>query len=66
MNTKQKGLYVADVKQQYKGRNYCSHLVRRSYREEGKVKQETISNITHLPPETRELIRQSLKGSVLV
>ena len=66
MKTKQKGLYVADVKKQYKGRNYCSYLVRRSYREGGKVKQETVSNITHLPAETRELIRQSLKGNVLV
>jgi len=66
MKTKQKGLYVADVKKQYKGQNYCSYLVRRSYREGGKVKQETVSNITHLPAETRELIRQSLKGKVLV
>lgn len=66
MKTKQKGLYVADVKKQYKGKEYCSYLVRRSYREGGKVNQETISNITHLPEDTRELIRQSLKGKVMV
>jgi len=66
MNTKQKGLYVAEIKSQYKDREYCSYLVRRSYREGGKVKQETISNITHLPEETRELIRQNLKGKTLV
>ncbi len=66
MNKKQNGLYVADIRKRYKGKEYCSHLVRRSYREGGKVNQDTISNITHLPAETRELIRQSLKGRVLV
>ena len=66
MEKKQKGLYVADIISKYKNREYCTHLVRRSYREGGKVKQETIANITHLPEETRELIRQNLKGRVLV
>jgi hypothetical protein len=66
MKTKQKGLYVADIKSKYKGKEYCTYLVRRSYREGGKVKQETIANITHLPEETREIIRQNLKGRVLV
>ena len=29
------------------GREYVSHLLRRSYREDGKVKKETIANLTH-------------------
>lgn len=66
MKTKRKGLYVADVRKKYKDKEYCSHLVRRSYREGGKVKQETVSNITNLPKDTIELIRQSLKGRVLI
>ncbi len=66
MRKKQKGLYVADIKKKYKNREYCTHLVRRSYREGGKVKQETIANITNLPEDTREIIRQNLKGQVLV
>lgn len=57
---------MADIKKVYKGQEYCSYYVRRSYREGGKVKQDTIANITHLPEDTRELIRQNLKGRVLV
>lgn len=54
------------VQEKNENKTYCSHLVRRSYQEGGKVRQETISNITHLPQETIELIRQNLKGKVLV
>jgi hypothetical protein len=30
-------------------RDYVTHLLRRSYREGGKVKKETIANLTHVP-----------------
>ena len=30
-------------------RNYETHLLRRSYREDGKVKNETVANLSHLP-----------------
>jgi transposase len=36
--------------------------LRRSYREGGKVRKETLANLSHLPPETIELVRRSLRG----
>ena len=45
-----------------KGREYVTHLLRRSYREGGKVKKETLANLSHLPDELVELIRRSLRG----
>jgi len=41
---------------------YEAHLLRRSYREGGKVKNETLANLSRLPPETVELVRRSLRG----
>lgn len=43
-------------------REYTSVLLRRSYREGGKVNKETLANLSHLPPETVELVRRSLRG----
>src|SRR5918996_166227 len=44
------------------GREYHSHLLRRSYREGGKVKKQTLANLSHLPAEAIELIRGVLRG----
>ena len=43
-------------------REYSSHLLRRSFREGGKVKKETLANLSHLPAEAIELIRGVLRG----
>ena len=43
-------------------REYRSVLLRRSYREGGKVKKETLANLSHLPPELIELVRGALRG----
>ncbi len=45
---------------------YETTLLRRSYREGGKVKHETLGNLSHLPAETIELVRRSLRGERLV
>jgi transposase len=37
-------------------------LLRRSYREGGKVRNETVGNISHLPEELVELVRAGLRG----
>ena len=47
-------------------REYVSHLLRRSYREDGKVKKQTLANLSHLPDELIELIRACLRGETLV
>jgi hypothetical protein len=41
---------------------YEAHLLRRTYREDGKVKNETLANLSRLPRETIELVRRSLRG----
>jgi Transposase DDE domain len=43
-------------------RVYTAHLLRRSYREGGKVKKQTLANLSHLPDELIELIRGGLRG----
>ena len=45
---------------------YTSYLLRRSYREGGKVKHENLGNLSHLPIEVIEAIRKLLQGRVLV
>ncbi len=55
-------VHVVTTKRYYKGRTYSSHLLRRSYREGDKVKNETVGNLSHLPEHVVELVRQSLKG----
>jgi hypothetical protein len=47
-------------------REYTSHLLRRSYREGGKVKKETLANLSHLPEEAIDAIRRTLRGEALV
>ncbi len=43
-------------------RVYTAHLLRRSYREDGKVKKETLANLSRLPEDVIELIRGALRG----
>ena len=38
-------------------------LVRKSQRVNGKVVKQTLSNITKLPPETREILRETFRGN---
>jgi Transposase DDE domain len=47
-------------------REYVSHLVRRTYREGGKVKNETLANVSHLPPAAIDVLRKALAGQMLV
>lgn len=50
----------------YKDRVYRTHLLRRSYREGGTVKNETLGNLSHLPEALIEIIRRSLQGEHFV
>jgi len=43
-----------------------THLLRRTYREDGKVKHQTLGNLSHLPPHVIELIKGSLLGQIYV
>jgi transposase len=55
-------LHVVTNRRQGKEREYVTHLLRRSYREGGKVRNETVGNISHLPDELVELVRAGLRG----
>ena len=47
-------------------RDYETHLLRRSWREGGKVRNETVANLSHLPSDLIEVIRGSLAGEAFV
>lgn len=55
-------VHVATTRRVYKDRVYETHLLRRSYREEGKVKHETLGNLSHLPPDLIDVIRRRLQS----
>ena len=59
-------MHVATTRRHYKDKVYETTLLRRSYREGGKVKTETLGNLSHLGPETIALIRESLAGKTHV
>ena len=47
-------------------RTYERHLLRRSYRQAGKVRKETLANLSHLPPQAIAAVRAVLAGKTLV
>ena len=55
-------MHVVRVVSRQKGREYVSYLLRSSYREGGKVRKQTLANLSHLPEPLIELIRNWLKG----
>ncbi|MBT9166553.1 MAG: hypothetical protein DDT25_01241 [Chloroflexi bacterium] len=66
MNAKNRGVHVVTTSRSYKGKTYRNHLLRRSYRENGKVKKETVANLTRLGDGIVELIRRALHGEDMV
>ena len=58
--------HVVTTKREYNGKVYRTHLLRRSYREDGRVKNETLGNLSHLPDAVIDLIRRSLAGETFV
>ncbi len=58
--------HVVTTTRKYKDQVYRTHLLRRSYREDGKVKNETLGNLSHLPESLIDIIRLSLQGEVFV
>jgi len=54
------------VDKQGRRRDYCSAYLRRTYRSEGKVKNETVANLSALPDHVIDLIDAGLKGRQLV
>ena len=59
-------VHVTTTRRHYKGKVYETTLLRRSYREGGKVRNETVGNLSHLPSEIIAAIRTMLAGRTLV
>jgi hypothetical protein len=59
-------VHVSTTRRHYKGKTYETTLLRRSYREGGKVKNETVGNLSHLPHEAIDAIKATLAGRTLV
>ena len=57
---------MATTRRHYKGKEYKTTLLRRSYRQDGKVKNETVGNLSHLPEWVIDGLRAMLAGRRLV
>src|SRR3954468_21874030 len=59
-------MHVSKVVSRRGEKEYVSWLVRRSFRDGGKVRHETLANLSALPPAAIEAVRASLAGKTLV
>lgn len=59
-------MHVVTTRRTYKDRVYETHLLRRTFREGGTVKNETLANLSHLPVEALEAVKRVLHGEHLV
>ena len=53
-------VHVAEIKKTYKGKLHVSTYLRRTFREDGKVKHETVANISDLPDDLLAVIKNLL------
>ena len=59
---KPRKVHVETVTRTHKGKVYKSVLLRRTYREDGKVKHETVGNLSDLPDDAVDYVRRRLAG----
>ena len=65
MSTNKRAVHVATIRKRYKGKAYVTHLLRHTFREDGKVKHLTVGNLSDLPDDLIEVIRKRLAGEPL-
>ena len=66
MARKSRAVHVAKITNTIKGVTYTSYYLRRTYRHDGKVKHETLGNLSDLPLAINHLISRTLKGETFV
>ena len=66
MVRKSRTVHVDKITNTVKGVTYTSYYLRRTFRQDGKVKHETLGNLSDLPLAVIDLIRRSLKGETFV
>src|SRR5258708_12902338 len=59
-------VHVVTTRRTYKGRVYETHLLRGSYRDGDRVKNETLGNLSRLPAPVIDLVRRALRGETFV
>lgn len=59
-------IHVAKIERKHNGKTYVSYLLRRSFRQDGKVLHRTLGNLSHLPERLIDIIRRSLQGETFV
>jgi Transposase DDE domain len=64
-------VHVSTQRRHYVGKDgvervYETHLLRRSFRRDGKVQNETVANLSHVPAEAIGVLRLALAGKTLV
>ena len=57
---RRRSVHIATITKTVNGKTYTSVLLRRTYRENGKVKHETLGNLSDLPPDVLDFIRRRL------
>lgn len=63
MNTNKRAVHVATITRHHKGKTYVTHLLRHSYREDGKVKHLTVGNLSDLPDDLIDVIPWAIASS---
>ena len=66
MARKLRAVHVAKVTTTIKGVTSTSYFLRRTFRQDGKVRHETLGNLSDLPVHVLDLISRSLKGETFV
>jgi len=65
MSIHKRAVHVATITRTVKGKTYVTHLLRHTYREDGKVKHLTLGNLSDLPEDLIGVIRKRLAGEPL-
>ena len=65
MSTNKRAVHVATIKKEHNGKTYVTHLLRHTFREDGKVQHLTLGNLSDLPDDLIEVMRKRLAGEPL-
>lgn len=66
MTRRHGAVHVVTTSRTYKGTVYQTHLLRRSYREGARVRNETVGNLSHLPAHIIDLVRRALHDEAII
>jgi transposase len=58
-------VHLTSIRRTVNGKEYVSHLLRRSFRQGDKVRSQTVGNLSALPAEVVEVVRAMLRGEAV-